>query len=100
MARPKKVLPPMPIDGSVAWTHPLEPNFLIGRLDMLGISFHVEAVRMRKGRDAAAGFDSDNAERAKMALDFIRGEDDITPHRVKIPKMPGEWLLWITPYCD
>jgi len=90
------------------WETP-EPSYMLGNLEILGVSHHIELVRVmqdeRTGRlrawrasDDPAGLTPDNAanvQRLENLFDFCGANSLAT---VQVPGFPGDWVAWVTPY--
>lgn len=77
---------------------PEEPGYLIGDIEILGVKFHVEAVKVKIGNAGpmAANMAHEEKLEAMLGLDL----DGATPQTVKIPGHLGRWVLTISPYTD
>ena len=70
-----------------------EPGYRHGSIEIVGQSFHVEAIRVIR-----------TMQGTQIAYDEVRQEelDRIDPDNslgtIQIPGSMGEWVLWITPF--
>lgn len=88
--------------ASLDWrTFDDQPGYMLAPLTLFGVSFHVEAIRVKLDEDdaqqAEADEDSLNHERLND-LSNLCGEGVFLT--VKIPEHEGDWVVYITPGMD
>lgn len=81
----------------------VEPGYLLGTIEILGTSFHVEAILVADNDETGVqqGIDEDeegsNYERIERLFQFA----DVNAARFQTVEIEGrEFVLAITPFCD
>jgi len=74
-------------------------DYLHGSIDIAGKPFHVIAVRVVE-RNNEQGVPTRASDMARDWYDAMQVMDAGFKHTVRIPKMPGDWTLIVTPWTE
>ena len=73
-----------------------EPDNYLGRVTVLGVEHHVQLIAVREGEDVCQEAVSDPYDRL---VDVYRLNDGLL-HTIRVPGLPGEYVMVIYPFGD
>lgn len=92
-----------PINTTLDEFEEAEPGYWLGMATIFGVCHYAELIRVVEVRD---GDDieirawepplGDNLNDARLAR-YLATDPDVLPHRIRVPGLPGEYVLYITP---